>query len=329
MINTPNDYIELYRKMGCTPYIYKFFHQFDNLDLGVICRAYHLSKAYAISIRKGIKKDLLWCKEHKKAHSTLITDENVHEMISKCPISGITHEHPRYYDEVFGGALVTYDNDINKMRTEFSQARTVYFLQFLWDNKVLNRQNFRRGFSALPQQEKINQIRAFIPLLEIDAADIDKDDAKKGRYDIFQEKVFNDFKTSDEYITQKFDDLFGTGYFKKSFSGNGIYYIGYPIPVNNTDELNKVYRAFIYTFCRKIINHLKETDLKYITVDAPFPQWNSYYKIPFTLHKKYNRICIPVPPNKTIDYNYITTYSNPDNINPEISEMIWKNAGYK
>ncbi len=330
MLEKPEDYISLYRKMGCVPYIHKFFHQFDYLNYGIMCRAYHPSKAYSISIGKGIGNDLHWCKEHKQAHSILVMDENNYEMLSRCPINGITHEHPRYYEEVFGGALVTY-NDIEQMRNDFYKARTVYFLQFLWNKQVLNRKNFEssKGFSALPYPEKQKWITAFIPLLEIDAADLDKEDATKGRYDIFEEEVFKDFQTSDEYITKIFNDFYGNGYFKKSFSGNGIYYIGDPIPVYNTDELGKIWRYFTYIFFKNIKEHLKTLNLKYIKVDAPYPQWNSYYKIPFTLHKKYNRISTPLPPNEIINLEYIINNSNPDNITPEKSQIIWRNASYE
>lgn len=337
-LETPKDYAELYKNMGCIPYMLKFFHQYDDIGIGPMCRSLHMSKAYAISQGMGIGKNKMWCKDHKVSHSDLVMDTNILEMKSKCPVKGNIHEHPRYYTEVLGGSLVTY-NDIDTITKAVTNARTIYFLQFLWNPIVLdyNSPNFRRGFAALPMNEKIKHITAFIPLLEIDAANIDKEDKTKGRYNIFDPEVFKDFQTADGYIKDRFKKFYGEGegegreggYFHKQFSGNGIYYIGYPNIVNNVDELVKTYRWWVYIFCKSIMDYLADAKLQYVHIDTPFPQWNSYYKIPFTLHKKYNRISIPLPPNEIIDLEYIKKYSDPVNVTPEISSKLWKEGGYK
>jgi len=332
-LETPQDYFELYKNMGCIPYMMKYFHQYDDIGIGPMCRALHMSKAYAISQGTGIGKDKMWCKDHKVSHSDLIIDANVQEMLSRCPVKGNIHEHPRYYNEVFGGSLVTY-NDIESLTRAVTNARTIYFLQFLWKDEVLNYKNpsFRRGFAELPRTEKRKYITAFIPLLEIDAANIDKEDASKGRYNILDKNVFEDFITVDGYIKDRFKKFYGggeDGYFHKAFSGNGLYYIGYPNIIKSEDELVRTFRHWVYVFCKGIIDYLTDAKLQYIHIDAPFPQWNSYYKIPFTLHKKYNRIAIPLSPNNVIELEYIQKYSNPRNITPEISEKLWKEGGYK
>lgn len=335
-LEKPQDYTDLYKKMGCIEYMMKFFHIYDDIEIGPICRALHMSKAYAISIGKGIGNDKFWCKSHKTSHSDLVIDESEKQMRSICPITGKKHEHPRYYNEVFGGSLITYENSdkgIVDMTDTVTNARTVYFLQFLWDPAVLNYKHpgFRRGFAELPREEKKKYIRGFIPLLEIDAADIDSEDAEKGRYDIFDSTVFDEFITADGYIKDVFGRFYGTGGFYKVFSGNGIYYIGYPNMVSSVDELERTWRWWTYKFCRGIKDYLGEdgAGLKYVHIDAPYPQWNSYYKIPFTLHKKYDRISIPLSQDDIINLEYIKKYSDIENITPKISEMLWREAGYE
>lgn len=328
-LDTVNDYANLYNKMGCVPYMLKFFHQFDDIEAGPMCRSLHMSKAYAISIGKGIGNDKFWCKRHTTSHSDLILDSNILDMRSICPIDAHINEHPRYYTEAMGGSLVTY-NDIQTITNAVSVARTVYFLQFLWNPIVLDYKNptFWRGFAAIPMTEKRKYITAFIPLLEVDAADLDKTDASKGRYNIFDKEVFEDFKTTDGYIKDRFKNFYGDGNFKKFFSGNGVYYMGYPSLVNSEEELVKTFRQFVYGLCKSVIDYLSDAKLKFIKIDAPFPQWNSYYKIPFTLHKKYNRIAIPLPTNEIIDLEYIMFNSDPINVNTDICEKLWRNANY-
>lgn len=331
-LKTPQDYTDLYKKMGCVVLMNNFFHMYD--DIGIMCRVVHLSRAYAETTGFGSEKDPIYCKEHRVCHKLIETYNGIKELMSYCPLDPKkkANIHPRYYTDTklgYGTSLVQYNENYN-IWNDISVGRTIYFLQYLWNPTVLDFKdpnNSKTTFQNLPSPVKDKYITHYIPFLELDAADIAKNKTVTGRLDMMLEDVFNDFIEADKVFSKTFSDKFGDEFFKHT-SGNGIYYIGSPIPVNSVDELIKLKRGFLYKFCADLDITLKQMTNK-LTIDAPWMPWNNYYKIPFSLHKYYDRISLPLNPIKDLSYEFIQHFQNPLNMNGKDAITIWKEAGYK
>lgn len=325
-LKTPEDHVELYKKMGCTDLMTEFFHIYDNI--GTMCRVVHLSRAYAITT-----KIPLYCKEHRKDHKLMEEYNGIKELRSYCPFDPKkkVNIHPRYYTDIkvgYGKSLVQY-NENYKIWNDIYVGRIIHFLQYLWKPIVLNfsePNNSKTTFGNLTPAEKDNYISHYIPFLELDAADIIENKITTGRLDMMSEDVFNAFTEVDKKVSKSFYNKFGT--FFKHTSGNGLYYIAEPVQVNSVEELIKIKRGFLYNFCNTLNTEIKQITNK-VEIDAPWMPWNNYYKIPFSLHKRYDRISIPLNPTKDLDYNFIDHFQNPLNMNEKDANIIWKDAGYQ
>ena len=330
-LKTPRDYIELYKKMGCTELMTEFFHTYDNI--GIMCRVVHLSRAYAISTGFGSANDPIYCKEHRTCHKLIEEYNGIKELMSYCPLDPKkkTNIHPRYYTDTrvgYGTSLVQY-NENYTIWNDILVGRTIYFLQYLWKPIVLNFKdpnNSKTTFQNLSTSEKDGYINYYIPFLELDAANITQNKLETRRLDIMSENVFNAFAEVDKKVSNEFSNKFGT--FFKHTSGNGMYYIGTPVPVHSVEHLIKLKRGFLYKFCTELDTEIKQITDKVI-IDAPWMPWNNYYKIPFSLHKRYDRISIPINPTKELDYEFTQHFQNPLNMNEKDAIAIWKEAGYK
>ncbi len=331
-LKIPQDYTNLYKKMGCVDLMYNFFHIYD--DIGTMCRVIHLSRAYAESTGVGSLKDPIYCKEHRTCHKIMEEYNGIKELQSYCPLDSNkkTNIHPRYYTDIkrgFGTSLVQYNKNYN-IWDDIAIARTIYFLQYLWNPIVLDFKdpnNSKTTFQNLPSPLKDKYITHYIPFLELDTEDIIENKTSKGRLDMMSEDVFNDFIEADKIVSKSFNNRFGDNFFKHT-SGNGMYYIGTPIPVDSVEQLIKVKRGFLYKFCTDLDVTLKQITEK-LKIDAPWMPWNNYYKIPFSLHKYYDRISLPLNPTKDLNYEFTQHFQNPLNITKEDVLSIWKEAGYK
>lgn len=331
ILKTPQDYVELYKKMGCTYLMEEFFHKYDTE--GVMCRVVHLSRAYAKFTGIGSENNPLYCKEHRKSHRLIETYRGIKELQSYCPLdpNKKTTIHPRYYTDVkigYGSSLVQYNKNYD-IWNDIYYGRTIYFLQYLWKPIVLDfkdPKNSKTTFGNLSSPEKDTYISHYIPFLELDAEDIIENKTNIGRLDMMSEDVFNAFIEADKKVSNAFINTFGT-FFKHS-SGNGIYYFGEPIQVNSVDELIKLKRGFIYKFCNNLSDKVKHLSDK-VKIDSPWMPWNNYFKVPFSLHKLYDRISLPLNPTKDLDYDFMQHFQNPLNINEETANTIWKDAGYE
>jgi hypothetical protein len=363
-LKTTQDYLNLYDKMGCIDLMTRFFHKWDNKG-GRLCRTDYLSKAYALSKGIGMGNNLMYCKPHAKSHRPIYgkDDDNIKILLSICPEyhnkkdpeKKDIREHPRYFDGVKDGNLVQPGYLNFDIRTDIHNSRTIHFLQFLWNDDGLDFRNrypnIKGGFKGLSQEDKERFITHFVPVLEIDCANKKKNGEKNGdsniegsdknssnvdkiarynRLDIFNKDVWEDFVIADGYVTDKFKGFFGEKGFYKIFSANGLYYIGNPIKVSSINELMKVRNGWVYKFCTNIENYFSSggggRELRNLHFDNPFPAWNSFYKIPFSMHKAFDRIVIPLS-RKGLDYDYIVRFSNPDNLNIDVCNDIWKKSG--
>ncbi len=330
-LKTPEDYVNLYKKMGCAELMTEFFHQYDDTG-GVMCRVIHLSRVYAIATGIGSEKNPLYCKEHRTCHKLIEEYNGIKELMSYCPFDPKkkTNIHPRYFNDTkrgYRGSLVQYNN--NDIWNDIQIARTIYFLQYLWKPIVLNfsdEKDSKMTFGNLSSQKKDEYINHYIPFVELDAADIMENKTKIGRLDMMSENVFNAFIEVDKKVSNVFNNKFGI-FFKHS-SGNGIYYMGEPIPVDSVEQLIKVKRGFLYKFCDELNTEVKRLTDK-VVVDSPWMPWNNYFKIPFSLHKFYDRISLPLNPTKDLNYEFIEYFQNPLNMNEKNANHIWKEAGYE
>jgi len=331
-LKTPQDHVDLYKRMGCTELMTEFFHKYDNIG-SVMCRVVHLSRAYAISTGFGSEKDPLYCKEHRKSHRLIETYNGIKELQSYCPFdpNKKTNIHPRYYTDIrigYGKSLVQYNKNYD-IWNDIYIGRMIHFLQYLWKPIVLNfsdPNNPKTTFGNLTSAEKDNYISHYIPFVELDAADIKENKIKIGRQDIMSENIFDAFIEADKKVSNAFSDKFGT--FFKHTSGNGLYYIGEPIQVDSVEELINIKRGFLYKFCNDLNTEIEHLSDK-VKIDSPWMPWNNYFKIPFSLHKRYDRISIPLNPSKNLDYEFIQHFQNPLNMNEKDANIIWKNAGYQ
>ncbi len=328
-LETPKDYVNLYEKMGCVDFMSHFFHMYD--DMGAMIRILHWSKAYALSI--GYDKETHFCGQCEKFHAKMVVDDpSIKEFVTRCPLPESDpndyRSHPRYYagpKASKGYGFVQPNVNGNYIWDDIFKARMFYNSVYIWDPIVLdyqdpiNREKFR-------QANKIDYIRGYLPTLEIDVKGI-----QNNRKDMLNVDIFQDIDIVDGYIKDKFKSEFDNGFTKRT-SGNGMYYQVDPITINDKTELDEIMLGF-YDYCMEIEDYFivgSELKLKNIIFDTDtIPGWNKYFKCPFSLHRKFNRISLPLPVNKNLDYDYIKTYSDPENINPDVVIEIVKEAGYK
>lgn len=308
-LKTTKNYEELYENMGCVPYMLKFFHMYNNI--GVMGRVIHWSTAYAIE--SGRTK--WFCNEHKKWHNIIIKTSK--EAIDICPLSKNktkdTNIHPRYYNEQYDWKeRVIQQPLVNNIWDDILKARLFYFYVHLWNNEAL---------STGIKTNEYNYINGYVPVIEIDSS---IGNSKVGRKDMMNKKIFEDFQVFNGHLVDKFKSE--NIKFHKHTSGNGLYFILDGINLNKSDLTN--YKNGFLQFCTETSEYLKK--LKYAKIDSlKLAGWNRYYKSPFSLHSKFDRISLPLHPESDLDYDYISTYQNPLNIDSNISKKIWENANYE
>lgn len=304
-LETTKDYVKLYENMGCVPYMLKFFNKWP--ECGNIGRVNHWSTAYAVE-----SKRTKWrCSKHKKWHNIL--DYNSKEMVDYCPNMEDDEKniHPRYYknDTVWKDRILLHPNKRN-IWDDIEKSRLFHFYSYLWNDLA-----FTKGIET----NESDYITGLIPVIDIDT----KGKSKDGRVDMMSKKTFNDLQGANSYIV---DILENNGIkFYKQTSGNGLYFILKPYKMN-TSEIACFNTSFL-DFCYEIITYL--SDLKHVSIDnKKVPGWNSYYKCPFSLHKFFDRIALPLPSHDELDYEYIEKYQNPVNINVNNIKKIWSFANY-
>ncbi|MFW6016329.1 MAG: hypothetical protein ACOCRK_07805 [bacterium] len=308
-LNKPQDYLDLYRDVGCMPYMLDWFNKFN--DYGYMGRVLHWSRVYAESLGKNKK---FRCQQHEKFHNYI--DKESKELRTICPenptYSGIK---PRYYNENFSWKENKIAHPENMEDIEFIvyRSRIIHFFNHLWDKAAIT-----YGISEKPQEEYAT---AFIPVIDLDSK---IGNSVEGRKDFLNDKVFEDFSVYNDYLIEELDKK-GLNFWKMS-SGNGLYFIIEPFEFDDVEELRKFKQGFA-DFNDDMRDYL--TSLKYVKNDAiKFMGWQSYFKCPFSLHKDFDRFALPLPAKEELDKDYIETLSKPENLNEDIVKEIWEESGF-
>ena len=343
-LNSPQDYVNLYKRMGCVDFISHFFHQYDDLiddgqELGIMTRVIHYNIPYAIS--QGEHKKPQFCQRCKKWDARMVLPDEfpennkIQEFVTICTDTTIPNydptdyrSHPRYYpgnQPSKGLGFIQPNSNGNNIWNDIFQARTYYASSYLWNPIVLQYQTNGQEFK---RRQKMEYVQSYIPTMELDVKG-----TQNNRKDFLTKEAFEDMNTADGYITSELKKQFD-GPFHKQTSGNGIYYSLPPIPIDKSisRDLDETMRGWHNT-CVEIEDYFAtdggQLKLKNITFDIDtIPGWNKYFKAPFSLHKRFDRIALPLPFSKYLDYDYISTFSNPTNISPDTVIDIVQEAGY-
>jgi len=198
---------------------------------------------------------------------------------------------------------------------------TSHFMSNIFDNSVLLSKNV---IDLNNHERKIFFESKIIGVQSV--FDVDAPKNPKAKLDINEPLRLNffdyieDFKESSKIIERMLDDAGEE--FNVMFSGNGIYFV---LKVFDDTEMLDDYLYDVSEDISKInrrindkLNIVKRFDLREgesipFTVDEDKAGWSRYYKLPFTRHWDYPRLCIPIMKNWYDDIEHLDKMSNVGN----------------
>jgi len=204
-------------------------------------------------------------------------------------------------------------------KSELRLGKTQHFFVYIFDE----------GVTKLTTSAKIDKcVIGFTPVIEIDSIDIGD---TQERYDCFGSKsklVIKHFNLVNQVVKDELAEIDEWNKTKMLFSGNGIYYI-----------LETFYssRKKVDEYSSKLVEMMNDINViaakKKIKTLVDFTDtlpWNDFFKIPFTLHYKYDRLSIPLNKDEKISKQYLEKYSNIEYLTKNETETnyVIKNSGW-
>ena len=176
----------------------------------------------------------------------------------------------------------------NKIDGYCLNAITIYFFKCIFNNNVTRSNSI---------DDITDNIIGVTSVFDIDAPE---ENGKK--IDILSDRKYTDKIIKGIERIDKELKLLGIGY-KIQFSGNGYYII--------LDDYYDDYNSLI-TYCDKFIRLSYDmSQLTGMDIDAWNLNYYRFFKVPYSFHRDYNRISIPLPYD--FSHEYVVKYSNPDN----------------
>lgn len=340
-----SDYVSYLKDTGVAEYYLNFY----NPSNGFRCPSIDISRTYAIE-NKWFKHK---CKPHNGDKHSILNEDCV-TATWFCPtIKNSTGKSqiPFRYDLKKGQFIpITFDK-IENILSLGHKARIWHAETSIFDNKFRNTNIFPdklldkwlKDKAGTYKTEKVERLVGCILRLEFDTTketkDIKNEKTGNERRDIMTEgdKIINN--------TQKLIDLMNTQMYERFelekddflwwFSGDGLYLTlknNILEEERNDKEYNEWSKYKFYShwwgywneYSFRLDKLITKNNIKYINIDFKTQFLRSYIKAPYSLHRKYDRIVLPLTAmfkgNNQIDLNqsWWRKYVEPKNINKHL-----------
>lgn len=302
------DYACYLYNSGVADFYYDFFNCInttDNRSIGFRPPSIDISRAWAIE-----KKFLIHgCYKHKgEKHSKLLTDRKYPTATWICPETGWKTQIPHRYTNVGSYIPITFNiEDREKGIAEILdlgyKARIWHFEMSIFDNKFRGENIFPDHLKMHTQGEKWDRVTGHNLIMEFDTTD-ERINGENIRRDIMEDgdKVVDNAQKIIEIVNNEMSRN-GIEAYDWWFSGGGIYFI-----LNH--RLNDITRkeprdsnltwfnGILYKWDKYqssiIIKKIKDEGIKYIGLDYKRQFIRTYLKAPYSLHRRFDRIVLPL-----------------------------------
>jgi len=169
---------------------------------------------------------------------------------------------------------------------------TIHFFNSIYNDDII-RNNKQSDISS--------KVIGITPVFDIDAP---KGKGKDDKVDILSKsKYVEDVIEGLKIINSELKELDEYENSTLQFSGNGFY-----VMLDNFYGTSEEIDIYCENFVGLVKDIIQDTGLK---IDVWNRDWHRFFKAPWTFHKRYNRISIPLPTD--FNYEYLLKYTNPDN----------------
>lgn len=311
----PIDYSSYLWNTGIANFYFKFFNCIErfneninenDMSIGFRPVSLDISRAWAQE-KKWIYHKCRFCKNIKEKHSKL--DENKVTATWQCPIrsDAITQIPMRY---TYPGSYVPITFDIENKDDGMVEilkwgykSRIWHFELSIFDNRFREEKIYPDGMKEMTMDDKWERVNGHNLMMEFDCTK-ERVNGKGIRRNFFEDgdKIIENAQRIIDIINSEINSK-GILDYEWWFSGNGIYFImNYKLnDVSKMGDNDSSRAEYFKKIIRKwakyqlvIIKLLKENKVNYINLDYKEQFIRSYVKAPYSLHRKYDRIVLPL-----------------------------------
>lgn len=320
---------------GVADYYYNFFNCTDRKgeSYGFRPPSIDISRSWAIENKFLIHS----CYKHKgEKHCKL--DERYVTATWICPESGWKSQIPHRYTYI--GSYIPITFDLKNREKGIMELLELGYKARIWHFEMSIFKNIFRGEKIFPdhlkihtQGEKWDRVVGHNLMMEFDTTD-ERINGENVRRDIMEDgdKVIENAQKIIELINGEMNKI-GIKTYEWWFSGGGLYCI---LNSRLNDETRKKngehnlewFNGQLYKWDKYqssvIINKIKNEKVRYIGLDHKAQFIRSYLKAPYSLHRRFDRIVLPLTGlfggNDKIDLNTSEwrKYIHPKNINKDL-----------
>lgn len=301
------DYACYLYNSGVADFYYDFFNCIDrdNKSIGFRPPSIDINRAWAIE-----KQFLIHgCYKHKgERHSKLLLDEKYPTATWVCPETGWKTQIPHRYTNV--GSYIPITFDIENKKKGMSDIIDLGYKSRIWHFEMSIFGNKWRGENIFPdrlkvhtQGEKWDRVIGHNLIMEFDTTD-ERINGENVRRDIMEEgdKVIENAQKIIDIINNEMTKN-KIGAYEWWFSGGGIYFL---LNYRLNDITRKEHRdsnlswfnSILYKWDKYqssvIIKKIKDEKVRYIGLDHKVQFIRSYLKAPYSLHRRFDRIVLPL-----------------------------------
>lgn len=299
------NYVEYLIQSGVADYYYDFFNCIDRhgTSYGFRAPSIDISRVWAIENKFLIHK----CYKHKgEKHSELITDERYPTATWICPESGWKTQIPHRYNNI--GSYIPITFDINNRENGIIEILNLGYKARIWHFEMSIFKNIFRGETIFPDHLKIHtqgdkweRVNAHNLIMEFDTKD-ERINGETRRKDIMDEgdRIIDNAQKIIGIVNNEMDKV-GISTYEWWFSGGGIYFILHHMLNDDTKKSNRYtnlswFNSELYKWDKyqgtKILKLLE--GVKYIGLDYKKQFIRSYLKAPYSLHRRFDRVVLPL-----------------------------------
>lgn len=306
----PIDYVSYIYDSGVIDYYWNFYNCIDGgISFGFRPPSIDISRTWAIEKKFYIHK----CYKHKgEKHSELLLDNKYPTATWMCPKSKWKTQIPHRYNEMGGFVPIAFDiNDKNRGLLEILKLG---YKARIWHFEMSIFKNIFRGESIFPDRLKIHtqgdkweRVSAHNLIMEFDTTE-KRENGENVRRDFMEEgdKIVVNAQKIIDSINGEMDKV-GISAYEWWFSGGGLYFL---LHHKLNDEARKDesrkdknstnlqwFNSELYMWDKylvKILQLLEKEKVRYIGLDYKKQFIRSYLKAPYSLHRRFDRITLPL-----------------------------------
>jgi len=295
------DYVSFMYNTGIADYYYKLYNCIndDGVSEGFRAPSIDISRAWAVKKKFFIHN----CYTHKgEKHSVL--DENKPTATWICPTSGTQTQIPHRHTAPRSYIPISFDLT-DKEKGIFDILKLGYKAR-IWHYEMSTFKNIFRGEPTYPDGmkkhnvgEKWERVKSHNLMMEFDTTKVNgirRDFMEEG------DKVIKNAQKIIDIVNSEMDKRNISAY-EWLFSGGGLYFImdhrvndenRKPEGINNLEYYNIMLKKWSDYQVNNIIPLLEKDKVMYIKLDDQLQFVRTYLKTPFSLHRKFDRLVLPL-----------------------------------